>query len=158
MNNLINVPKSGNLTNTNSNVDLTNLSTWLNDIFNRNLPSVFNTNFNTGIALPKVNIKDTADSYIIEMAVPSLKKSDFRIDLNNDVLAISTKVKEESKQKNEKYTRREFNYSSFKRTFNLPESVNNKKINANYQEGILSVFLPKKEEAKRKLERTIKIS
>jgi len=158
MSNLVNVPKNGSLANTNSNVNFTNLSTWLDDIFNRDLPSVFSSNFNTGITLPKVNIKETADAYIVEMAVPGLKKSDFRIDLDNDVLAISTEIKEESEQKNDNYTRREFGYSSFKRTFNLPESVNDEKINASYQEGILSILLPKKEEAKQKPARSIKIS
>ncbi|UMB55034.1 Hsp20/alpha crystallin family protein [Lutibacter sp. A64] len=158
MSNLVNVPKNGSLANTNSNTNFPTLSTWLDDFFNRDFPSVFNSNFNTGITLPKVNIKETAEAYIVEMAVPGLKKSDFRIDLDNEVLAISTEIKDESEGKDENYTRREFGYSSFKRTFNLPESVNDEKINASYQEGILSILLPKKEEAKQKPARSIKIS
>jgi HSP20 family protein len=158
MSNLVSYPKNGSLANTNSNANFSTLSNWLDDIFNRDLPSVFNSNFNTGITLPKVNIKETADAFMVEMAVPGLKKSDFHIDLDNQVLAISTERKEENEHTEENYTRREFGYSSFKRTFNLPESVNDEKINANYEDGILSILLPKKEEAKQKPSRTIKIS
>ena len=158
MSNLVSVPKDGSLANSNSNQNFPTLSNWLDDIFNRDLPSVFTSNFNTGITLPKVNIKETADAFMVEMAVPGLKKSDFHLDLDNQVLSISTETKEENEHKEENYTRREFGYSSFKRTFNLPESVNDEKINANYENGILSILLPKKEEAKQKPARSIKIS
>lgn len=158
MSNLINVPKNGSLANTNSNLNFPNWSNWVDEIFNRDLPSVFTSNFNTGVTLPKVNIKETADAFVVEMAVPGLKKSDFQIDLDNQVLSISTETKEENELQEKNYTRREFSYSSFKRTFNLPESVNDEKINANYKDGILNIFLPKKEEAKQKPPKTIKIS
>ena len=158
MSNLVSVPKNGNLVNSNLNQNFPTLSNWFDDIFNRDLPSVFTSNFNTGITLPKVNIKETADSFIVEMAVPGLKKSDFHIEIDNLLLSISTETKEESEQKEENYTRREFGYSSFKRTFTLPESVNDEKINASYNEGILSILLPKKEEAKQKPARNIEIS
>ncbi|MBU2920205.1 Hsp20/alpha crystallin family protein [Winogradskyella psychrotolerans] len=158
MSNLVSVPKNGNLANRNSNQNFPTLSNWLDDIFNRDLPSVFTSNFNTGITLPKVNIKEIADAYIVDMAVPGLKKSDFQIDIDNQVLSISTEIKEESEQKEVNYTRREFGYSSFKRTFSLPETVDEDKIKASYTEGILSIHLPKKEEAKQKPVRTIKIS
>ena len=158
MSNLVSVPKNGNLANTNSNANYSNVSTWLDDIFNRDLPSVFTSNFNTGMSVPKVNIKETADAFMVEVAVPGLKKSDFKLDLDNQVLTISTESKEENEHKEENYTRREFGYSAFKRTFTLPDSVNDEKINANYTDGILSVLLPKKEEAKQKPVRSIKIS
>ena len=158
MNNLVTVPKNGSLANTNSNANFPNLSNWLDDIFNRELPSVFTSNFNTGISLPKVNIKETADVFTVEMAVPGLKKSDFQIDLDNQILSISTEIKKEKDHKEENYTRREFGYASFKRTFTLPESVDEEKINAKYEDGILSILLPKKEEAKQKPARTIRIS
>ncbi|MBU2938965.1 Hsp20/alpha crystallin family protein [Lacinutrix sp. C3R15] len=158
MSNLVNVPKNGSLANTNSNANFPTISNWLEDIFNRDLPSVFTSNFNTGITLPKVNIKETADAFMVEMAVPGLKKSDFKIDLENQELSISTEVKEEKEQKNVNYTRREYGYSSFKRTFTLPESVNEDQIKASYNDGILSILLPKKEEAKQKPPRSIKIS
>ncbi|WP_452226061.1 Hsp20/alpha crystallin family protein [Lacinutrix cladophorae] len=158
MSNLVTVPKNGSLSNTNSNVNFPNWSSWLDDIFNRDLPSVFTSNFNTGITLPKVNIKEAADAYIVEMAVPGLKKSDFQIDLESQVLSISTETKIENEENEENYTRREFGYSSFKRTFSLPETVDEDKIEASYSDGILSIHLPKKEEAKQKPARTIKIS
>jgi HSP20 family protein len=158
MSNLTTVPKNGSLVNSNSNQNYPTLSNWLDDIFNRDLPSVFASNFNTGITLPKVNIKETADAYIVEMAVPGLKKSDFHIDLDNQVLSISTVTKEENESKEENYTRREFGYSAFKRTFNLPETVDDEKINAKYENGILNILLPKREEAKQKPARSIKIS
>ena len=159
MSNLVSVPKKGSLVNSNSNQNFPTLSNWLDDIFNRDLiPSVFTSNFNTGITLPKVNIKETANDFAVEMAVPGLKKSDFQIDIDNQVLSISTETKEDNEHKEENYTRREFGYSSFKRTFTLPESVNADKINAIYNEGILSILLPKKEEAKQKPARSIKIS
>ncbi|WP_417882560.1 Hsp20/alpha crystallin family protein, partial [Xanthomarina gelatinilytica] len=76
----------------------------------------------------------------------------------NDTLSISTEMKEEKEEKEANYTRREFGYSSFKRTFTLPESVDDNKIDASYQDGILNILLPKKEEAKKKPIRSIKIS
>lgn len=158
MSTLVNVPKNGGLANRTSNASLPNWSNWLDDIFNRDLPSVFTSNFNTGISLPQVNIKETADAFMVEMAVPGLKKSDFHIDIDNQLLSISTEMREEDEAKDEYYTRREFGYASFKRSFTLPESVNEDKINASYKEGILSIYLPKKEEAKQKPARSIKIS
>ncbi len=158
MSNLVNVPKNGSLANTNSNLNFPSWSNWIDEIFNRDLPSVFTSNFNTGISLPKVNIKETSDAFMVDMAVPGLKKSDFIINLDNQGLSISTEVKKEEEHKDENYTRREFGYSSFKRTFTLPESIDGNKINANYKDGILSIYLPKKEEAKQKPPRVIKIS
>jgi len=158
MSNLVSVPKNGSLANRNSNQNFPTLSTWLDDVFNRDLPSVFTSNFNTGISLPQVNIKETPDAFVVDMAVPGLKKSDFHIDIDNQLLSISTEIKEETESQDDQYTRREFGYSSFKRTFTLPESVNDEKINATYKEGILSVHLPKKDEAKQKPARSITIS
>lgn len=158
MSTLVNGPKNGGSANRTSNVSLPNWSNWLDDIFNRDLPSVFTSNFNTGISLPQVNIKETADAFMVEIAVPGLKKSDFHIDLDSQLLSISTEMREENEEKDEHYTRREFGYASFKRSFTLPESVNEDKINASYNEGILSIHLPKKEEAKQKPARSITIS
>ena len=110
------------------------------------------------MSLPMVNIKETAEDYFVEMAVPGLKKSDFNIVLDNQVLSISTETDEQKDLKEENYTRREFGYASFKRSFTLPETVDEGKIKAKYDEGILSINLPKKEEAKQKPARSIKIS
>lgn len=160
MNTLVNVPKSGGLTRTNSNRSLTfpMWSSWIDDFFNRDLSSVFPQNFNMGISLPMVNIRETSDAYFVEMAVPGLKKSDFQIALDNQLLSISTEIQDQNEQKEDNYTRREFGYSAFKRSFTLPETVNESLIKANYNDGILSIHLPKKEEAKQKPARSIKIS
>ncbi|NAY93403.1 Hsp20 family protein [Muricauda sp. JGD-17] len=156
MSNLVSVPKNGSLAK--STLDFPTWSDWIDNFFSSDLPSVFTSNFNTGMTLPKVNIRETADAFWVEMAVPGMKKSDFHIDLDNQLLSISTELKQEEESKEENYTRREFGYSSFKRTFTLPESVDDSKINASYNDGILNIHLPKKEEAKQKPARTIKIS
>jgi HSP20 family protein len=133
-------------------------STWMDELFNRDLPSVFTSNFNTGISLPKVNIRETKDAYYVDMAVPGMKKSDFHIDLDNKLLSISTELNESDEKETDNYTRREFGYASFKRTFSLPETIKEEKIKAAYTDGILSIHLPKKEEAIQKPPRSIKIS
>ena len=158
MSNLINVPKNGSLSNTNSNLNFPSWSSWIDDIFNRELPSVFTSNYNTGITLPKVNIRETSDAYFVDMAVPGMKKSDFEIHLEDQLLSISSEIKDENECQDDNFTRREFGYSAFKRSFTLPETVNEDKIEAKYNDGILSVLLPKKEEAKQKPSRTITIS
>lgn len=160
MSTLVNVPKKGGLTRTNNNSSsyLPTWSSWIDDIFNRELSPVFSQNFNTGLSLPKVNIKETAEAYFVEVAIPGLKKSDFQVDLDNQILTISSEVEEKNDETQENYTRREFGYSSFKRSFTLPESVDDGKIKAKYNEGILSIHLPKKEEAKQKPPRSIQIS
>ncbi len=160
MSTLMNVPKNGSLTKNTSNpiANFPTWSSWIDEIFNRDLPAVFTSNFNTGLSLPKVNIKETPDAYFVDMAVPGLKKSDFKIDLENQILSISTEIKDENDNGYENYTRREFGYASFKRSFNLPESINESQISAKYTDGILSIHLPKKEEAKQKPPRKIKIS
>ena len=159
MSNLVTTRKNGSMANTNSNgLNYPTWSSWIDEVFNREIPSVFTSNFNTGITLPKVNIRETKDAYFVDMAVPGLKKSDFQIDLDNKVLSISTQMEESNEQKEDNFTRREFGYSSFKRSFSLPETVNEDDINAEYADGVLSIHLPKKEEAIQKPSRTIKIS
>ncbi|MFS4416619.1 Hsp20/alpha crystallin family protein [Maribacter sp. 2307ULW6-5] len=133
-------------------------SSWIDEVFNRDLPSVFTSNFNMGMTLPKVNIRETKDAYFVDMAVPGLQKSDFQIHLDNQVLSISTELEEDKEEEGVNYTRREFGYASFKRSFSLPETVNEGAIKAEYVNGVLSIHLPKKEEAKQKPARTIKIS
>jgi HSP20 family protein len=134
------------------------LATWLDDIFENNFEHGLMSNFNTGMTLPAVNVKDRADDYIVEMAVPGLKKSDFDINLDNDLLSISAEIKTENEDTNDNYTRREFGYSSFKRTFSLPKSVISEKIKATYTDGILTIELPKRDEAKKKPLKQIKVS
>lgn len=156
MNSSVSVPKNGGLTRKTS--SFPTLSSLMDSLFVGDFPSLLTSNFNTGITLPKTNIKETAEAYFVEMAVPGLKKDDFQIHLDNQLLSISAEIEEENEEKNENYTRREFGYSSFKRSFSLPESIDESKIKAHYSEGILKVELPKKEEAKQKPPKTIKVS
>jgi HSP20 family protein len=115
----------------------------------------------TGLSstMPSVNIMETNDDFIVEVAAPGMKKEDFKIELNNNVLTIVSETKSESEEKSDdNYTRKEFSYSSFKRSFNLNNRiVDDGKIEATYIDGILKLTLPKKEEAKEKPARFIEI-
>ena len=138
--------------------------------FSNFMPSVFdrflegdafdwsNKNFsNTNTTLPSVNVKENDDQFEIEVAAPGLEKKDFNIEINNDVLQISSEKKLENEEQDEKYTRREFSYQSFCRSFTLPNTVDSEKIKAQYKDGILNITIPKKEEAKPKPAKKIEI-
>lgn len=128
--------------------------------FDDSIDSWSNKNFSsTGTTLPKVNIKENNDAFEVEVAVPGFSKKDFNIKVENGVLTVSSEKKEENIQKEgEQYSRKEFSYQSFTRTFTLPELVNGDKISAKYNNGILIVNIPKKEEAKPKPPKQIKIT
>ena len=118
-----------------------------------------NKNFSdTNTTLPSVNIKASDNGFSVEMVAPGFKKEDFKIDLNNSLLTISSekKIAEELKE-GEQFTRREFSYQSFSRSFTLPETANGEEITAKYEDGILNVTIPKKEEAKPKPPKQIQI-
>ena len=144
--------------NANPFLGMSTLSSLLNDIWNEDLPTVHTTNFHDGMTLPKVNIRENTDGFHLEMAVPGFKKNDFNISVEKDELVISAEVKTEKEIAEENFTRKEFGYGSFQRTFVLPETVDSGKIGAKYEDGILSIAIPKKEEAKPKPARVIKIS
>ena len=118
-----------------------------------------NTNYaNHGGTLPSVNVKDTDEAYELEVAAPGMNKKDFKIELDNNLLKISNEEKNGKEQKEDDYSRREFRYQSFCRTFSLPENkVEASKITAKYKDGILYLSLPKKEEAKVKPVRMIEV-
>ncbi len=99
--------------------------------------------------LPAVNVKETNDTYEITMAAPGLEKNDFKIDVNGSLLTISAEKDEKKEEKDESYSRREYSYKSFSRSFSLPEDIHKDKIDANYQNGELRLTLPKKDEAKK---------
>lgn len=112
-----------------------------------------------GFNTPAVNVKETDNDFKVELAAPGLNKEDFNIELDNDVLTISSELKSEKETKEEgKYTRKEFSYQAFKRSFTLPETIDGTGINASYDNGVLAVTLPKKEEAKVQPKRLIEIS
>ena len=104
--------------------------------------------------LPKVNIIEDDNGYKIELAVPGFEKNDFNIEVDDDVISISL---EKEIDATTTYNKREFNFGSFKRAFNLPESAHSAKISANYTSGILNILIPKKEEAKPIPSRIIKV-
>lgn len=99
--------------------------------------------------MPAVNIKEHKDTFEIEVAAPGLTKKDFKVKIENDLLMISAEKTSKKEEKEEGYSRREFNYSSFNRSIALPESVNmDKKVDAHYENGILNIVLTKKDEYK----------
>ena len=115
----------------------------------------------SGTTLPAVNVRETNDDFRIEVAAPGMKRDDFKVELDNNVLTISSQRedKREESQKDGSYTRREFSYQSFQRSFTLPENkVEGDKIGAAYVDGILKITIPKKEEAKVKPAKQIAVS
>lgn len=97
--------------------------------------------------VPMVNVKEGKKLFSLEMAVPGMKKDDFDIEIDNNLLTISFEKETEAKEEEDEYTRREYNYNSFSRSFTLPESVDESKIKASYKDGLLKLELPKKEGA-----------
>ncbi len=135
------------------------IPTMFERFFNNELVNWGRDNYSeTDTTLPSVNIKETADAFEVEVAAPGFDKSDFNIELDNNLLTISSEKKVENEVKeDEKITRQEFSYQSFKRTFTLPEIVEGDKITAKYENGILSLTIPKKDEAKPKPVKQIKV-
>lgn len=132
------------------------------------LPNLLNNGFNNffnddffrqeNVATrPLVNIAESEEAFNIELAAPGLSKEDFNIDLDNDILTISVEKQIENKEEGDKYTKREFSYSSFKRSFTVPETVDTEAIKGTYSNGVLNIALPKKE-AEVPTKRAIEIS
>ncbi len=133
------------------------LSNFFDDFFTRDL---FNwpSSSSTGTSIPKVNIFETDNEFHVEMAAPGMSKDDFKVELDNNMLTISSQLESEKEDEKKNYQRREYSFQSFVRTFHLPDSAEAEKINAKYVDGVLNLVIPKKEEAKRKPIKTIKIS
>lgn len=133
----------------------------LDDFFSKDWLDSSLANWRTsGATLPAVNVRETNDDFMIEVAAPGLKRDDFKVELDNNVLTISSQREDtlDEKDKGGNYTRCEFSYQAFQRSFSLPESkVEGDKISARYQDGILHVTIPKKEEAKLKPAKQIKV-
>ena len=127
------------------------------------MPNVFDEDFfnlfqNRPSTLPAVNIREDEKNYTLDLAIPGIDKKDLKIDVNEDVLTISSEKSNESDESKNGFKRKEFSYSAFSRSFYVPENVDREKIDANYKDGILSISLPKLEEDKSKLNRKIEIS
>jgi HSP20 family protein len=137
------------------------MNSIFDDLFNRDLINwglVNNSATNT--TLPSVNIRETNDNFIVEMAAPGMTKDDFKIELDGNLLTISSEKEDRNEMKDgEKYTRQEFSYQSFQRSFQLPKDVvDSDKIQAKYENGVLNLVVPKKEHAKQKPPRMIEIA
>jgi len=133
------------------------LQSFVDEFFGKDFISNFFEN-QGGYTMPAVNIVENKDSFRIDVAAPGLNKEDFVIDLQNNILTISSEKQENKEEKDEKIMRREFSYCSFKRSFSLPELVDYDKITATHKNGVLSIEIPKREEAKEKPARQIAIS
>jgi HSP20 family protein len=118
----------------------------LNDFLNRSISDIVGSDLSN--SYPAVNIHEDDNNFEIALAAPGLAKEDFQIQLDKNQLTISAKKEAEQKTEGTRYTRREFNYSAFKRNFTLPEHIDKSNIKANYQNGVLELLVPKKAEAK----------
>ena len=139
-----------------------NFSTLFNDFFDREFLNWGESNFsNTGTTIPAVNIRETKDDFVVEMAAPGMKKEDFKIELDGSLLSIGSERSSNQVEENndERYSRREFSYESFQRSFTLPKDVvEADRLKARYENGVLRLEIPKKEEAKQKPPKLIAIS
>jgi len=124
-------------------------------LFDLNGGSLLNT-FNP-VSMPSVNIVENKDNYEVSLAAPGMKKDDFKIDIDANTLTISAEKEEKKVENEERYTRKEFNYTSFSRSFSLPDWVNKDRIDASYENGLLKLTLPKTEEAKQIASRHITV-
>lgn len=137
---------------------LPDLPSMLDDFFNKDWFNSMDTFGMERGQLPAVNIREKDDQYELEVAAPGMKKDDFNVELDNDMLIISAEQKDERKEEDSRYTRREFNYRSFNRSFQLPERlVMEDKINAEYHDGVLHITIPKSKEARTKRAKRIAI-
>ena len=130
------------------------------DFFTRDLWNWGQSNSSsTNTTVPAVNIRETNENFEVDMAAPGMTRDDFKVELDGNTLTITSEKKIQDEQKDgERYTRREFSYQSFQRTFQLPKDVvDSERIGARYENGVLHLVIPKKEEAKQKPPRMIEI-
>jgi HSP20 family protein len=128
------------------------------DMFQNFFDSDFNDFFSRRFSDPAANIIENSESFQLNLAAPGMKKDDFKIHLENNILTISSEVEEEKLEEGKNFTRKEFSYGSFTRSFTLPKIIDLERIKADYENGILKVLLPKKEEAKLEIKKEIKIT
>ena len=124
------------------------------DFFNKDLLNDF---FTAERNTPAVNVSEEKDKYKIEVAAPGLKKKDFNVNLEDNILTISSEKQDENEENEKNYMRKEFYYSSFSRSFTLPDNVKAEDIKASHSDGVLTIEVPKKEESKAKPSRQIEI-
>ncbi|MEI7896545.1 MAG: Hsp20/alpha crystallin family protein [bacterium] len=130
------------------------LSDMVSNIFDNDLGDFFGKRFSD----PAANIIESSESFHLEIAAPGMVKDDFKINLENNILTISATVEDQKREEGKNYSRKEFYYGSFSRSFTLPKTIDLDNIKADYESGILVVTLPKKEEAKVEIKKEIRIS
>jgi len=126
----------------------------VNNIFDNDLGDFFGKRFSD----PAANIIENSDSFHLEIAAPGMVKDDFKINLENNILTISVEVEDQKREEGRNYSRKEFYYGSFSRSFTLPKTIDLENIKADYESGILKIALPKKDEAKVEIKKEIRIS
>ncbi|MFP4091189.1 MAG: Hsp20/alpha crystallin family protein [Cyclobacteriaceae bacterium] len=135
---------------------------FFDDFFTKELNGWMNSESQVAnYTLPAVNVKETEEGFELELAVPGMKKEDFKVELDQDMITISAEKEHKTEEKNKegRYSRREFQYHSFRRSFRLPKhQINGDKVEARYENGILYLNIPKREEAKVKPARQIEIA
>ena len=131
-----------------------------NDFFMKDLWNWgISNNSETNTTIPAVNIRETNENFDVEVAAPGMTKDDFKVELDGNLLTIRSEKQNQHEEKDgDRYTRREFSYQSFQRSFQLPKVVDADKIEARYENGLLHLIIPKKEEAKQRPPRMIQIS
>lgn len=134
----------------------TGINSIFDDLFNNSFSNFVGSDFASNV--PSVNISESADDFKLELAAPGLSKEDFDINIDKRTLTISAKKETSNEEDKEKFTRKEFGYTSFSRSFQLPNGVKSDAIEASYENGILGILLPKKEEAKEVPPRAIAIN
>jgi len=128
---------------------------WLSNFFDND--RFFDSTWLKKQSFPAVNVNETDKGFEVELAAPGLSKKDFNISVENGMLTISSEKKEEKESKDKNYTRREFSYSSFSRTFALPENVKEEGVDARYEDGVLKLTLAKKALPPQKTRKAIEV-
>lgn len=135
-----------------------NFPSFIDEFFGGDIFDSVNRSAMIGNSLPAVNVKETEKGFHLEVAAPGMKKDDFKIELDNNILGISSEMNDEKTEEKDKYTRREFKYSSFRRTFTLPDDVDAENISANYQDGVLKIDIPHLKKEQKANSKLIEIS
>ena len=130
------------------------LSDMVSNIFDNDLGDFFGKRFSD----PAANIIESNDAFMLDLAAPGMAKDDFKINLENNILNISAEFEDQKREEGKNYTRKEFYYGSFSRAFTLPKTIDLESIKADYEDGILKITLPKKQDAKVDIKKEIKIS
>lgn len=135
------------------------LPTLVNDFFDGDLFDLGGDFLKRGAKFnPSVNVSETDKDFKIEVAAPGLEKKDFKVEVDSGILTISAEKEEETKEEKKNYSRREFSYNKFSRSFQVPDNSMPEKIDAKYENGILNIVLPKKEVTLSKAKKEIKVA